>query len=486
MSIRGLYIIFLLIVITSCSETSRSPNEIESQDTLYFLETKSNSTNCDLLSAIKNNDSVLIKNLIINGCDINEIIQNGSHKEDSPFRQAVYYCDTLTLRFMLDHGAEPNLVLKGQMTTFHYSAGMEKEKFALLLEYGGDVNTFCNCNSPTPLLWAIKKNKIENVKTLISKGVIMNPDSINGFHSAFALAISYLRFEIIDLLIENGININAKFSEISEDCICCPDQITVIHKIVSAISFVENKGELFGLLKKLIEHGADINVTNYYGQSPLDFASYGKNIDLVRFLIDNGSDYKNAIYHASKFSNYDVVKVLLEYKVDPNIVLYNNETPLLASLTCCGDGFGEGITYDMRIKTIKLLLEAGADIHVKDNSGNSFYDIVKTGIYNVYEYFIQIGTMSWPDIEFYCNCTFDEVRLVNTDTLEVKLQPNKNSPTLKYLYKNDTVFTTKQRFLIRENNSNTEISWKPIQVNNKRGYVLTDFLKDKLIKNLKK
>ena len=96
-------------------------------------------------------------------------------------------------------------------------------------------------------------------------------------------------------------------------------------------------------------------------------------IKLVDFLIANKCDlnvkYKtdNLIHLASIFSNLDVIKKLIENGVDPNTKTLDNITPLIYSLRNGTESTSE---------IIKYLLDAGADVTIKDEEGhNALYYI---------------------------------------------------------------------------------------------------------------
>ncbi len=98
-------------------------------------------------------------------------------------------------------------------------------------------------------------SNIEVVKFLLQKGADPNIASANSFHVApihSACAIS--NYELVDLLIKNGANINAKQAH----------GVTPLH---SAAHNGQTK-----IAKLLIENGAEINVKTDNGQTPLAMA----------------------------------------------------------------------------------------------------------------------------------------------------------------------------------------------------------------------
>jgi ankyrin repeat protein len=47
----------------------------------------------------------------------------------------------------------------------------------------------------------------------------------------------------------------------------------------------------FDFLKFLVEHGANVNVTNNYGQTPLDVAIIYDNFEIIEFLLEHGAKF---------------------------------------------------------------------------------------------------------------------------------------------------------------------------------------------------
>jgi len=88
----------------------------------------------------------------------------------------------------------------------------------------------------------------------------------------------------------------------------------------------------------LLENGANINDKEYrdlIDQTPLIIAAFNGCTDIVRMLLDAGSDIghrndqgENALITASQEGNTDVVKVLLDAGADKNQTNADGETPL--------------------------------------------------------------------------------------------------------------------------------------------------------------
>lgn len=116
------------------------------------------------------------------------------------------------------------------------------------------------------------------------------------------------------------------------------------------------------IVSLLLAADADINTKANNGNTPLMNAilsySYGaedKYLMIVRLLLEHGADTTNtegatAFYYAIQKSNTALVKLLLDHKVNPNIVFNDGETPLMKAI------------HRMNYELINLLISVGADV----------------------------------------------------------------------------------------------------------------------------
>ena len=89
--------------------------------------------------------------------------------------------------------------------------------------------------------------------------------------------------------------------------------------------------------KALIEHGADVNVWNGAGATPLSTAAFWNNVEIGKLLLDSGAeiDKKSScddtpLYIAVRWGSFEFCKMLIERNADPNIRcdFDDSETPL--------------------------------------------------------------------------------------------------------------------------------------------------------------
>jgi len=88
-------------------------------------------------------------------------------------------------------------------------------------------------------------------------------------------------------------------------------------------------------IEKLLNQGANINVQDEYGESPILAASKRGFVEIVKILLDRGADINLAdtdgstpLIEASKLGHLDVVKLLLSRGANVNLKDKDNETAL--------------------------------------------------------------------------------------------------------------------------------------------------------------
>ena len=122
----------------------------------------------------------------------------------------------------------------------------------------------------------------------------------------------------------------------------------------------------FEAVKKMLEYGADPNMRNNYGATPLSWAAEKGHTEMVKVLLEAGADpnMKNGngstpLGWAVYCGHTDSVKVLLEYGADPNIRDATGNTPLVWA------------THYGRTDSVKVLLEYGADPNMKNENDST-------------------------------------------------------------------------------------------------------------------
>ncbi|XP_071146750.1 uncharacterized protein [Mytilus edulis] len=126
------------------------------------------------------------------------------------------------------------------------------------------------------------------------------------------------------------------------------------------------RGNHIEVVKILLDRKADINKCEYYGESPLYIACENKHIEVIKILLDRNADINKCadtgaspLYIACKNKHIEVVKILLDRKADSNTCKDNGESPLY--IAC----------QNNHIEVVKILLDRKADINKCEDYGES-------------------------------------------------------------------------------------------------------------------
>lgn len=224
----------------------------------------------------------------------------------------------------------------------------------LLLENGLDINEK-NIVGTTPLLSAIKRNKLEYIQTLLDNGADANEtDDLenNAFYYAVAEQSSY---EMYNLLASAA---TANFNIINKD------GRTLLTEFIRSMSDSENS---LKFLERLLSDGADLNYCAQYYDKPksaVDYLAEKKStilksaLDISSIDLNEQDNEGNTLLHkvCDYNVNYDAeaaketyrkVKLLLENGADKDITNDKDETALMIASE-----------DNLKIKTVELLMRS--------------------------------------------------------------------------------------------------------------------------------
>ena len=186
-----------------------------------------------------------------------------------------------------------------------------------------------------PLQKASRNGDLSLVKSLIEQGTpVDQPCDFNRWTALHAAAHKG-HVEIAEFLIKHGANVNVKDK----------DGYTPLHN--TAGSFLKGyprkrtEADRNRIAALLLKHGACLNATINHGDTPLHRAASTNNVALVQLLLENGAN--------------------------PNIQQAQGMTPLHFALSAGKD----------RVEVVRLLLAHGADKSVTDEYGDTPADLAK-------------------------------------------------------------------------------------------------------------
>ena len=262
-------------------------------------------------------------------------------------------------KLLIEAGANVNLQDEKGNSPLQCAAAREQlEIVQALLKAGANVNVkrkgrgffgerFVGCQ--TPLAFAIVTGNIELIKALLKAGAKTDLDSDSGL--PLYLAIEKGDIEIIKLLIAYRANLNIT-SRIGTPLSFALSNYKSDQKKVDDNSII--------VIKTLIEHGADVNLSTEKEYLPIFIAIK----TLRKILIWNKDDVGNG--------GAELLRILIKAGVNLNVDNGFEKTPLMIVLSEIAQE-DESIRY---LEYVKILLAAGADPNFKNEWEESPFDKV--------------------------------------------------------------------------------------------------------------
>ncbi|KAJ8674388.1 hypothetical protein QAD02_005650 [Eretmocerus hayati] len=304
---------------------------------------------------ISNGDHMEAKNLITNRLlrrvDVNHI-HDGGTTGNSCLHVAASKNDLESTNMLLDAGAKINIFNKFGQTPLHVSASIKKfDLMKLLISKGADVNAVdvdekhYKSEGSYPLHMAVRDEiKIKRFLTLTSASQKKpRPDSSKGCYPLHK-AVGAAKFDVVELLIEHGADINA---------------IDVEGRSILYYAVRRNSVEILNFLLKA---GASIDLDGAM-QAAVSFkTALEPRIKRSEFFFSDSSDDEND----------DVCPITIPTKID--LIEKRNMKPLFLAVGERG-----------KIHIVKMLLDAGADISIPNckNETTVLHEAVKWGRRNI-------------------------------------------------------------------------------------------------------
>jgi len=357
------------------------------------------------------NDLEMVNALLAAGADPKAVNRYGV----TPMAEAAGTNNGAVVERLLKAGVSPNTMATTEGETILMTASRvgNTEAVKILLEHGADPNAKETFKGQTALMWAASEGHADIIRLLLAKGAdpkIMSDDRdttlpklpagspvapvSRGGLTALSFAARQGQIEAVNALLEGGSNINQK-------------DVDGNSALVLAIL---NKH--YDLAQTLVARGADVNLANKAGRSPLYTAVDLRNeeysprpslketdkltaLDVIKLLLDKGADVNarltgtvelhkfaqdqgdktmgpgaTAFLRAARAGDVTTMRLLLAKGADPKLSNKDGLTPLLAA---AGIGWADKIrgTEADALEAVKLCVELGLDINAVNDRGET-------------------------------------------------------------------------------------------------------------------
>ena len=287
------------------------------------------------------------------------------------------------INVLLHSGANHHISGSKGDTLLHYAVNGDCNKEVLQTIIAHDVNVNAtNMSNITALGRSFRKENIDAINLLLNAGADPNIDLFDGNTCLHYAVRRFWRKEVIQTIINHGANVNA-----------------TNWNNITALSRACKKRNIEAI-NVLLNAGADPNIDDIDGNTCLqDAVSGGCSKEVLQTIINHGADInaKNmengtAFMIACWRGHTDAINVLLNAGADPNIADADGNTCLHYAVKCCGKeviqtiiNCGANVTATSRnnitalsrackkrnIEAINVLLNVGADPNIADADGNT-------------------------------------------------------------------------------------------------------------------
>jgi ankyrin repeat protein len=265
---------------------------------------------------------------------------NGSGTSETPLVTASARGHTDVVEVLLEAGADVNLSRKNQMTPLESACvGGYTKIVDLLLRAGArPLRSSKGVVAHMPLILAVQNGHKDVVELLIENGEGLDPEG-KQIASAIHMAVATGRRELAKILIKRG----------------APKELSGLNpSLWLAASLSQSE-----VVRLLVEKGVDVNA-DYQGITPLLLASESGNTELVEFLVLNGADINvvtegspnSPLLAACMKNRVELARILLENGADPDLHHPDGPTPIVAAV------------MERNHEVMKLLIKFGANVNL--------------------------------------------------------------------------------------------------------------------------
>ena len=348
-----------------------------------------------LSEAATNANPAMIELLLKAGADPNTTLPEG----DTALMLAARTGKVEAVKALLDHGAQVNAKegWHGETALIWAAGENHPEVIRLLLEHGADPNSQAThliypemkaapaqvlsklpTGGLTALMTAAREGSLEAAQALLKGGADPNRRDPNNM-SALLIAISNAHYDVANILIQNGADLNDGSLAVAVD---------VRNSVVlrAATNHADELGPI-DIIKALVAKGAkpDSVLSNPIPAKKALGGAPNAPMDAPGF------------YRAAKFGDLEVMRLLLDKGADATHALKDGTTPLMVA-SGLGAKPAQSLEFEKQVSeadmitAIKLCLYHGADINSADGTGmTALHGAAQKGSDQVVQYLADHG-----------------------------------------------------------------------------------------------
>jgi ankyrin repeat protein len=317
-------------------------------------------SNSALADRIEAGDRKAAQELLARNASVNAAQPDGS----TPLHWAVYRVDEELVKTLIARGAKADVVNAYGSSPLSEAARVANTKLIeMLLDAGADPNR-ANDDGETPLMLAARTGALKVAEVLVAHKADVNVRERFREQSALMWAAAEGHSEMVAFLISKGAKVNVRAT--ANDW---PNQMTseprVQYRPTGGLTplLYAARGGCMGCIEALIKGGADVDMPNPDGMTPLMMA------------IDN--------------SHYEAAKYLLDHGANPHTWDWWGRTPLYVVVNMRGGpDSNAGLREPASLELVHALLNAGVNSNHQlnmlqpsrnGNSGRFKDDLLNTG-----------------------------------------------------------------------------------------------------------
>ncbi|XP_062581961.1 uncharacterized protein LOC134243737 isoform X2 [Saccostrea cucullata] len=280
------------------------------------------------------------------------------------------------VEFLIQSGADANIMDDSNRTPLHYAAKSGNSRIAAVLLQKGMCLYRGDFQGNTPLHFCGKHGSVSVTKIFLEAGLNVNECNLDR-KSPLQVAIENAEVGVAELLIIHGADINISDVRDRSALHSAADNgsIRAAEILLNSEANINQRDRLRqtplfvatakgrGVLQTLIKHGADLNLCDTNGRSPLHAALEGGHSFAMKILVRHKANVNQAdhvgmtpLHLTSQLGNVEEVEILLSANADVNSLDINGRSPL----HCCTSGL-----------VSKRLIQHGAKVNEKDKEGKS-------------------------------------------------------------------------------------------------------------------